>query len=89
MSKDLSTKKQNTQDPDKGLPGPLNVLYWDQCDVCGRGVGEDTGYSIDGPHNAMLRVYCSAKCLATVVKPDLVKILAQEVAENLKAKTPK
>ena len=86
MSKDLSTnKEQKAPTPDKDLPGPLEHLYDAQCDHCGRGIDMNTssGYCIDGPGCSILRVYCSAKCLATVMDPAFVKILAQEVAENL------
>ena len=88
MSKELSTdKEQKAPEPDKDLPGPLEHLYDAQCDnpECGRGIDMNTssGYCIDGPCGSILRVYCSAKCLATVMDPTFVKILAQEVAEIL------
>lgn len=87
MSKDLSTNGKNSQDPDKDLPGPLEALYDTQCDnpACGRGFGfqDENHYQIVGPTGLILRVYCSALCLATVMDPDLVKVLAQEVAEKM------
>ena len=85
MSKELSTRGKNDKDSDKALPGPLEDRYDDQCDACGRGVDlESSCYSVDGPGGTVLRIYCSARCLGTVMDPDLVKILAQEVTEELK-----
>lgn len=83
----MSTRKEEVN-----LPGPLEELYDAQCDVCSRGMdmmNNPTGYTIDGPTGMILRYYCSAKCLAKVVDPALVRVLAQEVAQQLAKDTPK